>query len=290
MPAIQTLRDGNLDEAFRELQQEVRRSPADAKLRVFLFQLLSVRGEWDRALTQLNTAAELDASTLIMAQMYREALQCEVFRAEVFAGKRSPLIFGDPPEWMGWMVEALRLTAAGEHEAAQRLRLRAFEAAPATPGSLDGQRFQWIADADTRLGPVVEAMISGRYFWIPVENIRQIKVEPPTDLRDLVWLPVHFVWANEGEAVGLIPSRYPGSEDSPDPLVRMARKTEWTEPAEGASHGLGQRMLSTDETDYPLLDVRQIDLEIDLEPIESEGESPASASSSSATLAEPAPE
>ena len=53
-------------------------------------------------------------------------------------------------------------------------------------------------------------MISGRYFWIPVQNIRQIKIEPPTDLRDLVWLPVHFTWANEGEAVGLIPSRYPG--------------------------------------------------------------------------------
>ena len=43
MPALQTLREGNLDEAFRELQQEVRRSPADAKLRVFLFQLLSVQ-------------------------------------------------------------------------------------------------------------------------------------------------------------------------------------------------------------------------------------------------------
>jgi type VI secretion system protein ImpE len=260
MPALQTLRDGNLDEAFRELQQEVRRSPADAKLRVFLFQLLSVQGQWDRALVQLNTAAELDHSTLIMAQMYREALQCEVLRAEVFAGKRSPLIFGDPPQWMGWLVEALRLTADGQHEAAQELRAKAFEEAPATSGSLDGAPFEWIADADTRLGPVVEAMISGRYFWVPMENIRQIKVEPPTDLRDLVWLPVHFVWSNEGDAVGLIPTRYPGSEESHDNLIRMARKTEWAAPAEGASHGLGQRMFSTEETDYPLLDIRQIDL------------------------------
>jgi type VI secretion system protein ImpE len=261
MPALETLRNGNLDEAFRELQQEVRRSPADAKLRVFLFQLLAVQGQWDRALVQLNTAAELDASTLIMAQMYREALQGEVFRAEVFAGKRSPLIFGDPPQWMGWLVEAARLTAGGKHDAAQQLRMKAFEAAPATSGSLDGTRFEWIADADTRLGPVIEAMLSGRYFWVPVQNIRRIKVEPPTDLRDLVWLPVHFTWSNEGEAVGLVPSRYPGSESSPDNLIRLARKTEWSAPAEGASHGLGQRMLSTEETDYPLLDIRQIELD-----------------------------
>ena len=119
MPALETLRDGNLDEAFRELQQEVRRSPADAKLRVFLFQLLAVQGQWDRALAQLNTAAELDASTLIMAQMYREALQCEVLRAEVFAGKRSPLdLRRSAASGSGWLVEALRLTADGKHDAA----------------------------------------------------------------------------------------------------------------------------------------------------------------------------
>jgi type VI secretion system protein ImpE len=271
MPALQTLRDGNLDEAIRELQQEVRRSPADAKLRVFLFQLLSVQGQWDRALTQLNTAAELDPSTLIMAQMYREALQCEVLRAEVFAGKKSPLIFGDPPEWIGWLIEALRLAAeanddVGKHAAAQELRMRAFDAAPATAGSVDGQPFEWLADADSRLGPIVEAMVSGRYFWVPVQNIRQIKIEPPTDLRDLVWLPVHFTWANGGEAVGLIPTRYPGSERSSDNLVRLARKTEWHEPVAGASLGLGQRMLSTEELDLPLMDVRRIDFQSPAEP------------------------
>lgn len=261
MPALQTLRDGNLDEAFRELQQEVRRNPADAKLRVFLFQLLAVQGEWDRALTQLNTAAELEASTLIMAQMYREAIQCEVLRAEVFDGKRSPLIFGDPPEWIGWLIESLRLTAEEKHAAANDLRLKAFEAAPATPGTVDGRRFEWIADADARLGPVVEAMIAGRYFWIPMQNIRQIKIEAPSDLRDLVWLPVQFTWSNEGQAVGIIPARYPGSEKSSDNQIRMARKTEWTEPLEGVCLGLGQRMLSTEETDLPLMDIRQIDLD-----------------------------
>ena len=281
MPALQSLRDGKLDEAFRELQQEVRRSPADAKLRVFLFQLFAVQGKWDRALVQLNTAAELDPSTLIMAQMYREALQCEVLRADVFAGKRSPLIFGNPPEWIGWLVEALRLTVEGKHDAAQELRIKAFDAAPATSGTVnsgsgDGKPFEWIADADTRLGPVVEAMISGRYFWIPVQNIKQIKVEAPTDLRDLVWLPVQFTWSNDGAAVGLIPSRYPGSESNADDLIRLARKTEWASPLDGDSYGLGQRMLSTEETDFPLMEIKQIDLNVSAEapasPVDEEAE------------------
>ncbi|MHC4326995.1 MAG: tetratricopeptide repeat protein [Planctomycetota bacterium] len=59
--AEELLRSGQLHEALAALESEVRADPANAKLRVFLFQLLCVLGDWERALTQLNTAAELDA-------------------------------------------------------------------------------------------------------------------------------------------------------------------------------------------------------------------------------------
>ncbi len=259
--AVQSLREGNLQEALTQLRDQVRKDPSDGKHRVFLFQLFAVLGQWDRALTQLNTAAELDASTLAMAQMYREALRCEVLRSEVFAGKRSPVIFGEPPQWIGSLVEALRCTAEGKHEAAAELRGRALEDATATSGNIDGRQFEWIADADPRLGPVVEAIVDGRYFWVPVENIRRIVIEEPADLRDVVWMPVHFTWANEGETVGLIPTRYPGSENCEDSAIQLARKTEWTEVAEDVSFGLGQRLLATDQDDSPLMDVREIQLD-----------------------------
>ena len=261
MNAQDLLRRGDVDQALEELRNQVRSDPSDARHRVFLFQLFAVLGQWDRALTQLNTAAELDASTLAMAQMYREALRCEVLRSEVFAAKRSPLIFGEPPPWIGSLIEALRCTAQGKYEAAAELRGRAFDDATATSGAIDGRQFEWIADADPRLGPVIEAIVDGRYFWIPVENIRRIVIEEPVDLRDMVWMPVHFTWANEGETVGLIPTRYPESENSEDNGIRLARKTEWVEAAEGVSFGLGQRLLATDEDDFPLMDVREIQLD-----------------------------
>ena len=100
MSAEELIRDGKVDEALAALQQEVRANPADAKRRVFLFQLMCVLGQWDRALTQLNVAAGMDPSTLAMAQTYREAIRCELFRSEVFEGRRAPLIFGAPEEWV----------------------------------------------------------------------------------------------------------------------------------------------------------------------------------------------
>ena len=261
MSAEESLRDGDLEQALAQLQDRVRKNPSDAKLRVFLFQLLCVLGQWERALTQLNVAGELDAETLAMVQTYREALNCEVLRKEIFAGKRSPLIFGDPEEWIALMLEALRATADGQHDRAQETRNKAFETAPATSGSLDGQPFGWIADADPRLGPLLEAIINGRYYWVPYHRLHAIVIEEPADLRDQVWLPATLTFTNGGETVALLPTRYPGSEDSTESRIRLARLTNWQEVSPGAYIGLGQRMLATDQAEYPLMDVREIILE-----------------------------
>lgn len=96
MQAEQSVREGRLQDALAELQAQVRKEPANAKYRIFLFQLLAVLGQWERASNQLNVLEEMDSEALPMVQTYRETIQCELLRAEVFAGHRSPLIFGDP--------------------------------------------------------------------------------------------------------------------------------------------------------------------------------------------------
>lgn len=266
MFAAQSLHDGSLDESLAQLQEQVRKDPANVKHRVFLFQLLAILGEWNRAATQLKVAGELDAATLAMVQTYREALRCEVLRADIFAGRNTPLVFGQPDKWVALLIEALRPSAAGDHAAAQTLRDEAFELAPATSGSLDGQAFEWIADADQRLGPILEVVVNGAYYWVPFDRIREIRIEAPADLRDLVWMPAQLIWSNGGGTVGLIPTRYPGSEASEDGLVRLARRTEWLEPAPGVYVGLGQRMLATDADEFPLMDVRQVRLDTGGDP------------------------
>src|SRR5690349_1941438 len=194
--AEDNVREANVVAALTLLQDKVRSYPSDAKLRIFLFQLLSVTGQWERALNQLNVAAELDPGALAMAQMYREALRCEVLRAEVFAGKRSPMVFGEPDQWLALLIESLLLAGRGQMNQAQQLRESAFDMAPESPGTLDGQAFQWIADADMRLGPVLEAVVNGRYYWMPFSRLSRIDIEEPADLRDMVWMPAHLQFAN----------------------------------------------------------------------------------------------
>lgn len=264
--AEQLLREGDLRGALKALQDGVRKDPSNPRYRVFLFQLLAVRGEWQRALTQLNVVNDLDPQAWPMVRTYREAIQCEALRGEVFAGRRLPLVLGEPPLWLGPLLEALRLDAQGRHEPAAELRGLAFEQAEATPGDIDGQPFEWIADADPRLGPVAEAIIDGKYYWVPLQHIREFQINPPEDLRDKVWLPVQFVWRNGGEAYGLMPARYPGSEHADDDVLALARKTEWREVSDGLAVGLGQRMLATDQAEYPLFDIRRAVLGTEAQP------------------------
>ena len=137
-----------------------------------------------------------------------------------------------------------------------------FEAAPATSGTINGEPFEWIADADSRLGPILEVIINGRYVWVPIHRVSRVEIEEPADLRDAVWMPGQFVWANGGEMVGLIPSRYAGTEDSGDGQLMLSRKTEWIEAGAETFLGRGQRMLATNAGEYALMDLRQIELDV----------------------------
>lgn len=257
--AEQRLVAGQLDESLTALQDEVRRDPADSKKRIFLFQLLAIEGQWERALTQLDACVSLDGNTLAMSEVYRPALVAENTRRAVFAGEAVPTLFGTPERWQALLVEALRLSARSQVSEAAALRLQALDAAPATPGTIDGIDFAWLSDADSRLGPVMEVILNGIYIWVPFQHIRTIRIEPPTDLRDLVWLPAAFTWSNGGEAMGLIPTRYPGSEAHNDNEIRLARRTEWQQVADNDYIGLGQRMFASDSDEYALLNIRHVE-------------------------------
>ena len=254
MTAEEYIRKGDLNGALLALREAIKKDPADPKLRVFLFQLLSVNGDWEKALTQLNLIADISPDSMLLAQIFRPVVQCEALRTEVFAGKRSPLIFGEPQEWIGLLVHANLLAVTGNLREARAVIDRALEAAPAISGSINQHDFEWLADADSRLGPVLEAVIDGKYYWVPFNRIARIDFSQPSDLRDLVWIAATFTWVNGGESSGLVPVRYAGSETSPDSGIRLSRKTDWEDLGEGFFFGKGQRIFATDTGEYPLLE------------------------------------
>ncbi|QYD71367.1 virulence protein SciE type [Paraburkholderia edwinii] len=252
------LKSGQLRDALLALTGQVRSRPADAPLRVFLFQLLALTGEWERAENQLKVAGELDAQNAPMVAAYAFALRGERERERVFAGSREPAMEGELSPWQALLTQALQRACDGDPQQAAQLREQAFAQAEAVSGTIDGVGFEWIADADSRIGPCLELIMKDGYRWAPFSHISELRFEAPSDLRDKIWTPVQITWASGGSAVGFVPTRYSGTERGGDSDLTLARRTDWTDSGHEGFVGSGQRMFVTDAGEYPLLDVRTI--------------------------------
>lgn len=252
--------------ALEEAKNDVRRAPGEAAPRILLFQLLAVLGDWQKSLDQLEVCGNLDPAALAMVHAYREVLAGERQRSEVFAGQRLPCFSAEPPSWMVDLVRALQLNVQGQNAEAEELRQQSFQNAPAIAGTIitdrdkTPARFQWIADADSRLGPVLEVIIHGEYYWVPWTSLQAVHVTEPHDLRDVVWTPAYLEWVDGDEGPAFIPTRYCGSENADDEL-RLSRKTVWSPLAEQSYAGQGQRIFATDDADFALMTIRKIQLD-----------------------------
>jgi type VI secretion system protein ImpE len=255
------LRAGDVQGALDALRERLRREPTVAALRIFYFQLLIVTGDWDRAEQQLDTLKTFGTEHLPFVSVYRDALKAERERLSILATGGIPHLLGEPLPWMAPLIEAARQLAQGNFSAAAALRDEAFDQAPALAGHVQTDAgefpFDWIADADTRFGPVLEVIHRDRYAWLPWQHVRRIDIPSPSDLRDFVWTPVELNLTNGTSLPTLIPSRYVGSE-SAIAALQLARQTEWQELPEGHWIGLGQKEFATDVDQYPLLGLRSM--------------------------------
>ena len=132
-------------------------------------------------------------------------------------------------------------------------------------GRLNGEAFDALEDGDSRIGSRLELFVAGQYQWIPLEHLASVKMDAPRRVRDLLWTSATIRGgdaldgAEFGEA--LLPVLAPLSHRHPDDLVRLGRVTEWAELEADLEIPVGQKMLLVDGEDFPILEVR--DLEID---------------------------
>ena len=222
---------GKLDEAIESLGAELRSDPTDAQRRTFLFELLCFAGQYDRAEKQLDVLAQGGQQAGMGALLYRSAVHADRTRQAMFRE-------GDFP----------RGTAA-EHPIS---------------GTLNGRPFTSLTDADPRVGARLEVFAAGQYTWIPLEHIATVRMSAPTRLRDLLWTPAvvrtgpSFKGVELGEV--LLPVMAPLTAELADDVVRLGRVTEWLELEDGLQVPVGQKMLLVDGEEFPLLELRELDI------------------------------
>jgi type VI secretion system protein ImpE len=134
----------------------------------------------------------------------------------------------------------------------------------AVGGSLNGQQFQSIEDADPRIGARLEVLAGVNYMWVPLEHVTLLEMDAPKRLRDLLWIParVHTSEGFEGADLGevLLPVLSPASGGHAEDAVRLGRATVWELTADGGEIPFGQKMLVADGEEIPLLELRRLEI------------------------------
>lgn len=250
------LKEDNLAEALTALKKEVASKPSDAELRWFLFQLFCFCGEFERAQSQLNLAAQLDKEFQSASMIYSRVMASELLRIEVVAGRRTPVLLGEPEPWMAKLFEANRILGQGQLEAATALRMEAFDAQPAISGKCNQTDFDWICDQDSRFAGNLECFLNGKYYWIPLSQVKELSLSAESkSYTDLLYPRAKLTLRTEAQLDVMLFARYP-AEYSPDaPALAMNRLTEWEDINDYTVLGHGQRMFCADSGDFPLLEL-----------------------------------
>ncbi len=254
------LAQGDLDGTRAALVAMVKANPSDIRARMFLFQLMAVLGEWDKAETQLRSLTQTSPEAEMLSAAYAPMLRAQKERSDAFTGKASvPLLFPGPA-WLSDVAASIEAFGRGDTATGEAKREAAFSAAPDTPGTFNGTKIEWIADSDPRFGPCFEAFVGGRWGLVAFESVRELKSEGPEDLRDRVWLPMELTLKDGAAFSGFLPVLYPGSETHSEVGIKLGRTTEWTDEPSGA--GLGQKVWTTDTgEDIDILSLRKLTID-----------------------------
>ena len=222
------LQAGKLDEAIDVLSAELRDNPTDSRRRTFLFELLCFAGKYDRAEKHLDVVGQGSKEAEMGALLYHSALHAERMRQQMFESKTFPLTSSPQP----------------------------------VSGTLNGNPFSSLTDADPRIGARLELFAAGQYTWIPLEQIESIQMLPPKRLRDMLWAPaiVRTAASFRGMELGevMIPAIAPLTWRHADGAVRLGRVTHWQTLADDAEAPVGQKLLLVDEEEFPILELREL--------------------------------
>jgi type VI secretion system protein ImpE len=254
--------EGKLAPAIEELTREVKANPFDAALRIFLFELLSFAGDWNRAERQLDVIGHQNAPAAIGVEAYRNNINAERERHRLFSEGLHPHFLVDPPAYADVLLEAAAHLREGDVIEARRALEQVEKERPRLAGTMNDRPFHDFRDGDDFVAPMLELIVQGKYTWLPFEQVKRLQIATPRHLRDLIWAraTIEAVDGTTGEV--FLPALYSGSSAHPEDLVKLGRKTDWKLVGEGLPLPLGLRLFLVDDEDEHVFAARSIQFDL----------------------------
>jgi type VI secretion system protein ImpE len=260
MNAGEHYRAGNLAEAVATATAAVKSQPQDVGSRGLLAELLCFAGDLERADKQLDALNQLDPQLTVGVALFRQLIRAAQARQQFFNEGRLPEFLQKPSPELELRLEASVRLRADEPRAAAELLAKADQAHVPITGVCDGADFDDLRDLDDLTASVLEVLTStGKYYWVPLDQIELLELRAPQRPRDLLWRAAHLVVRGGPDGEVYIPVLYPGSAGAADDAIRLGRATDWIGGDGAPTRGLGQRIFWVGQTDRPFLEISTIE-------------------------------
>jgi len=257
MDASELFRSGQLRAAIDIQTIKVNGHPTDQAARLFLFELVLFSGDADKARKQLDVLRYEKPEALAAVESYRKALDAEINRRKVLAGHGGrPKFLKDTPAHADIRIDALMRYAEGDAAAGDALLDRANAEAPVANGTLNGEAIAGLRDADDLFGPILEVFAGSDYYWVPLDEIEALTMNPVNTPRDVLWRPANLAMRDGPQGDVLLPGLYPGSHSHSDEKVALGRLTDWPSEEGRPIRGAGSRLFVAGEKWIGLSDWR----------------------------------
>jgi type VI secretion system protein ImpE len=241
--ASELFRAGKLNPAIVAANAGLRQNPADLNARMLLAELLVFAGNFERADTILDAAAQIDPAAMIGIAEFRQLLRAAMARRQHTREGRVPEFLDEPTPSLRSSLAALVALRAGDREASARHAADAEAQRPRVSGNSGERQFDDFRDADDLHAGFFEVLTTtGKYFWIPTERVERVQFHPPRRPRDLAWRRASVSVSNGPDGEVYLPAIYDSENPDMADDLRLGRATDWIEPAEGPVQGVGQRV------------------------------------------------
>jgi type VI secretion system protein ImpE len=258
MTAKELIQAGRLMDARAQLTEEIKVAPTNVSARTLLFQVLAFSGEWDKAERHLDILALQNVKAETGVQVYKNLVAAERERQEVYRGERCPSFMTTTPPYLQLFFAFRESLIRGNLAEAELLFAQVEGQLPVVSGVINGVPFRDFRDGDSFLSHFLEVFVHDKILWIPFDSLRELSVQPPKTLLELLWIPARIVtW--EGLTTNcFLPVLYPDSATHDNELVRLGRMTDWLEMGGGFYRGLGQHVFLIDDDQKGLLELRDV--------------------------------
>lgn len=256
----------SIQENIETTIQSVKKSPMDLNLRLKLIQLYLVEAEWGKALTTTQGYLKLNPKDEQSKHLLLSNIECEIVRKKVFSNEITVTEYAYANEnIIAFQKDILNdyFRKTDKHLIDEKfvsfVDSLDSELSIMIPQNKEIQTHNglWL-DTDMRTACVVELFCQGRYYWLPMVDIKKINFKPNEILTDILWRRVEIELVNGHMTAGFMPVRYVMTENlSLTDEIKYAKLTQWQD-INGFSIAQGQKVWSNGDIDVGLLDIFQI--------------------------------